>query len=53
MANERAKHLERMREIRIAINKTESPYLKRDYQKAYKRMKKALRMYDALCAKRG
>lgn len=51
MNKSRAEHLAKMNEIKNALSKTTSPLLRRDYQKAYKRMAKALRMYDCFQAK--
>lgn len=48
MKQARKRHLEEMKRLKAAINKTESPFLKRDYTKAYKRMQKELRTYDRL-----
>lgn len=42
----REKHLQEMRELRQAIEKTKSPYAKRDYQKALKRKERELSEYD-------
>lgn len=44
--NSRAKHLQEMQELRQAIEKTKSPYLKKDYGKALKRKERELREYD-------
>lgn len=42
----RNKHILEMARLQEAIERTDSPYLKRDYAKAYKRMKKELAEYD-------
>ena len=44
--NSRAKHLQEMQELRQAIEKTKSPYARRDFEKALKREKRELREYD-------
>lgn len=47
MTAQRKKHIQEMNRLEQAINKTSSPYLKRDYKKALKRMRKELIIYDA------
>ena len=42
----REKHVAEIERIKTAINKTDSKYLKIDYVKALKRMKRELRDYD-------
>lgn len=42
----RAKHIAEMDRLRDAIQRTDSEYLKRDYVKAIKRMKRELAEYD-------
>lgn len=42
----RKKHIAEMERLKTAIEKTDSEYLKRDYEKALKRMQKELREYD-------
>ena len=42
----RNKHIAEMERLKEAIAKTESEYLKKDYSKALKRMKKELAEYD-------
>ena len=39
------RHLEEIRRVEEALKKTDSPYLKQDYQKHLKRLKKDLREY--------
>ena len=39
------RHLEEVRRVEEALKKTYSPYLKQDYQKHLKRLKKDLREY--------
>lgn len=36
-----------MNRLKDALSNTQSPYLKRDYDKAYSRMKKELEEYDS------
>ena len=43
----REKHVAEMQRLKDAISRTDSVTLKRDYQKAYRRMEKDLRLYDA------
>ena len=42
----RAKHIAAMDRLRDAIQRTDSEYIKRDYVKALKRMKRELAEYD-------
>lgn len=42
----RQEHVDKMNRLVNAMRKTGSPYLKRDYEKAYKRMKRELAEYD-------
>ena len=42
----RAKHVAEMERLQDAIQMTDSEYLKRDYTKALKRMKRELAEYD-------
>ena len=42
----REKHVAEMERLKIAIAKTKSEYLKRDYSKALKRMERELKEYD-------
>ena len=42
----RDEHIAEIRRLKCAIQKTRSPYLKRDYQKALNRKKKELLVYD-------
>ena len=42
----RKRHLAQMRNLKRAINETKSPFLKRDYTKAYKRMERELHEFD-------
>lgn len=42
----RKRHLAQMRELKRAINETKSPFIKRDYTKAYKRMERELHEFD-------
>lgn len=44
---QRQKFVEDIDRIQRAINATESPYLRRDYQKALKRKYRLLRQFDA------
>lgn len=43
----REKHVAEMQRLKDAISRTDSVKLKRDYQKAYQKMEKDLRLYDA------
>ena len=45
---QRELYIDRINLYKSAIANTKSPYLKRDYQKAIKRMQKELREYDRL-----
>ena len=51
MDNARKAHIEEMNRIANAMCFTKSPYLKRDYGKALRRMEKELREYDMYMAK--
>lgn len=42
----REKHVAEIERLKTAIAKTKSIYLKRDYEKALKRMQKELKEYD-------
>lgn len=42
----RKKHIQEMKRLEDAISKTDSKYLKADYEKALKRMQRELREYD-------
>ena len=42
----REKHVAEIERLKTAIAKTKSVHLKRDYEKALKRMQKELREYD-------
>lgn len=42
----REKHIAEMERLKEAIARSTSPYLKRDYTKAYKRMERELAEYD-------
>ena len=42
----REKHVAEMERLKTAMGKTDSEYLKRDYEKALKRMQKELKEYD-------
>ena len=42
----REKHVAEMERLKTAISKTNSEYLKRDYEKALKRMSAELKEYD-------
>lgn len=46
VADSRQKFLDDIHRMEKAIQSTNSPYLKRDYQKAIKRKYQELRMYD-------
>ena len=46
MNEQRRKHTQQLNELRRALQKTTSPYAKRDLQKAIKRKEKELRYYD-------
>ena len=46
MDKQREAFVKEMRRMKEAIEKTDSPKLKRDYSKAIKRMKKQLKEYD-------
>lgn len=48
MDKARERHVSEMRRLKQAIDKTDSPYLKRDYGKRYKKMAAELREYDRL-----
>lgn len=43
----REKHINEMNRLKMAIEKSNSEYLKRDYTKAYNRMKLELKEYDS------
>ena len=47
MDKQRQKFVEEINQLRIAVNSTESKYLKKDYQKAIRRMEIELKEYDA------
>ena len=51
MDNARKAHIEEMNRIANAMCFTKSPYLKKDYGKALRRMEKELREYDMYMAK--
>ena len=42
----REKHVAEIERLKTAMEKTDSEYLKRDYEKALKRMQKELKEYD-------
>lgn len=42
----REQHLKEMRDLRLALEKTKSPYAKRDLMKAIRRKEKELWEYD-------
>lgn len=42
----REEHIAEMERIKAAMKKTTSPYLKRDYRKAYERKRRQLLYYD-------
>lgn len=46
MDKARQAHVEEMRRLREAIEKTDSPRLKKDYGKRLKRMSHELKIYD-------
>lgn len=46
MIEKRTEHVQEMKRLKSAIKKTTSPFLKRDYTKAYIKMQKELRTYD-------
>lgn len=46
MDKPREKYIEKMQELREAIAKTDSKYLRRDFGKALRRMERELRQYD-------
>ena len=46
MDKPRKNHLQEMRDLRTALEKTRSPYARRDLQKALKRKENELREYD-------
>lgn len=43
----REKHVEKMRRLAMAIRKTSSPQLKRDYTKRLREMSHELKIYDS------
>lgn len=47
----REEHIAEMERIKAAMGKTTSPYLKRDYRKAYERKRKQLLYYDRVFGK--
>lgn len=47
----REEHIAEMKRIKEAMEKTTSPYLKRDYRKAYERKRKQLLYYDKVFGK--
>lgn len=47
MDKAREKHVKKMERLKEAADRTESKYLRRDYLKAYHRMKADLEEYDA------
>ena len=51
MDNARKAHIEEMNRIANAMCFTKSPYLKKDYGKALRRMEKELREYDMYMSK--
>lgn len=53
MDNARNAHIEEMNRIANAMCWTKSPYLKRDYGKALRRMEKELKEYDRYMSKFG
>ena len=46
MDQARQRHLDEMKRLSSVIKSTKSPYIKRDYEKALKKMQKQLREYD-------
>lgn len=48
MPTPREMYIDKINWYKSAIANSKSPYLKRDYQKAIKRMQKELRLYDIL-----
>lgn len=50
MDEQRQKFESEICRLRVALKKTDSPHLKRDYSKAIKRMIHELRAYDAFKA---
>ena len=46
--DKRQECIEKINRYKEIIATTDSPYLKRDYQKALKRMQKELKIYDQL-----
>ena len=42
----REKHIAEMKRLKTAMEKTDSEYIKRDYEKVLKRMQKELKEYD-------
>ena len=48
MCNSREIYVEKINWYKSAIANTKSPYLKRDYQKAIKRMQRELKYYDMM-----
>lgn len=46
MDNQRAAHIAEIRRIEAALDKTSSPYLKRDYGRYLAKLKRELRDYD-------
>lgn len=51
MSDPREAHIAEMNRLADALYRTESPYLKRDYQKALNRMERELREYDMFMLK--
>lgn len=47
MDKQRQKFVEEINQLRVAVNSTKSKYLKKDYQKAIRRMEIELKEYDA------
>lgn len=52
MVNSRETYIEKINWYKSAIANTNSRYLKRDYQKAIKRMRRELKEYDRLYGNR-
>ena len=42
----RDEYIDKIKRYKLAISNTNSPHLKRDYQKAIRRMQRELRTYD-------
>lgn len=52
MANARERQLQEIARLKAAVMVTDSPYLKKDYNKAIRRLEKELKEYDRLFGKR-